>query len=411
MIRLSNQLIVATCALGLLLNCQSVSEPYVLMVSFDGFRYDYISRVNTPNFDHIVEHGASADGLIPCFPSKTFPNHYSLVTGMYPGNHGLVDNSFYHKQRREHYKMKDPTKVRDQAFYGGTPLWQLVQQNGMKSASYYWVGSEAPIQGSYPDYYTMYNHNTPNEDRIDQVFEWFELPEEDRPKLVNLYFALVDDAGHDFGPEASEVNQATVEADRLIGLILDKIKSSQLDINLVVVSDHGMARVQDVAKNYFYLSDISGLNRFNVVNSSTMAHVYTSTKHETDSLFNTLDRLDLSGCTIVKKSESPKEWHYRDAVQAGDILILMDEGRMMKEKRTGNESYSTRSLGTHGYDPASSRDMMGVFYAYGPQIKSAKRLSAFENIHVYPFVCQLLGIRAPEEIDGDPAVLQDLQKN
>ena len=168
-------------------------EPaYVLMISFDGFRHDYVEKYDAPHFKAFIEKGAKAEALTPSFPSKTFPNHYSLVTGMYPGNHGLVDNSFYDEELDVVYRASKRELVENPAFYGGLPLWQLTQQNGMKSASYFWVGSEAPVAGSFPDYYYIYDGSVSNEARIDEVVRWLNLPEEDRPHFISLYFSLVD---------------------------------------------------------------------------------------------------------------------------------------------------------------------------------------------------------------------------
>ena len=111
--------------------------PYVILVSFDGFRHDYVEQIDAPNFKALMKKGAYAEALIPSFPSKTFPNHYSIVTGLYPGNHGLVDNSFYDPKRNELFELKNRQRATDPYYFGGTPLWQLARRKGLKSASFF----------------------------------------------------------------------------------------------------------------------------------------------------------------------------------------------------------------------------------------------------------------------------------
>jgi predicted AlkP superfamily pyrophosphatase or phosphodiesterase len=168
---------------------QKKSTPYVILISFDGFRHDYVQKFDPPHFKEFIRKGAAADGLIPSFPSKTFPNHYTLVTGLYPGHHGLVDNQFYDPVQLKRYGMGDRKAVLDTTFYGGMPLWQLAHKHGLKSASYFWVGSEVPLRGNYPDYYFPYNQSVPNKDRVDQTIAWLKLPEKDRPHYFTVFLS------------------------------------------------------------------------------------------------------------------------------------------------------------------------------------------------------------------------------
>jgi alkaline phosphatase D len=195
-------------------------KAYVLMISFDGFRYDYVDQYPTPNFDAFIKKGVAANSLIPSFPSKTFPNHYTLVTGLYPANHGLVDNTFYDKSRDVIYSMNKKELVQDFYFYGGLPLWQHAQNFGMKTASYFWVGSEAPIAGNLPSYHYAYDGSVSNNKRIKQVEKWLKLSEEQRPQFISLYFSLVDSEGHQYGPISPQTAQAVTEADKLLGEIM-----------------------------------------------------------------------------------------------------------------------------------------------------------------------------------------------
>jgi predicted AlkP superfamily pyrophosphatase or phosphodiesterase len=189
----------------------------VLLISFDGFRHDYVERFEAPNFKAFIAQGTAAKSLVPSFPSKTFPNHYSIITGLYPGHHGLISNSFYDSKRNEKYSIRNRKVVEDPYYYGGTPLWQLTQENGHKAASFFWVGSEAPIKGSFPDFYKIYDGSVSNYARVDSVISWMGLPALERPLFTSLYFDLVDTQCHRFGPNSQELREAVLEADTILG--------------------------------------------------------------------------------------------------------------------------------------------------------------------------------------------------
>jgi len=224
---------------------QQLSKPYVIMVSLDGFRYDYAKRYQANHLLALAAQGASApEGMIPTYPSITFPNHYTIVTGLYPEHHGIVANSFYDPARKEVYSYRDAKSVADGTWYGGTPLWVLAEQQGMRSASFFWVGSEADIQGLRPTYYLKFDGSFPNRKRVEQVLAWLHLPPEQRPHMITLYFSDTDTAGHRYGPDSPEVAEAVHELDGEIGKLVDGIKESKLPVDLIVLADHGMANVK-----------------------------------------------------------------------------------------------------------------------------------------------------------------------
>src|SRR5271156_2064002 len=223
---------------------QQLSKPYVILVSLDGFRYDYPNRYHADHLLALAAQGASApEGMIPTYPSITFPNHYTIITGLYPEHHGIVANSFYEPVRKEIYSYHDKT-VSDGTWYGGTPLWVLAEQQGMRSAAFFWVGSEAEIQGVRPSYYLKFDASFPNSKRVEQVLAWLHLPPEQRPHFITAYFSDADDAGHQYGPDSSQVADAVHELDREIGKLVAGIKESKLPVDLIVVADHGMAKVE-----------------------------------------------------------------------------------------------------------------------------------------------------------------------
>src|SRR6478609_4087082 len=371
---------------------QKNQTPYVLLVSFDGFRYDYVTKYNLPHFKELIKQGASAEAMIPSFPSKTFPNHYTIVTGLYPGHHGLVDNQFYDPRLKKSYGMKDQSAVTNPAFYGGTPLWQLTQQQGMKSASYFWVGSETEIQGKFPDYYFKYDDEFTNSKRVDQVMDWLALSEADRPHFLSLYFSLVDHAGHDFGPNSKETQQAVMTADSLLGSLMDKLKSVKLPVNLVVVSDHGMVELKQEETTYVTLSKLFNVKDPSVIfaNGGTQTHLYVN---KPDSLYDILKKQE-NHFKVYKRKEFPARWHY-DVERAGDLMIVADPGYYIQVAPRNFEKNPPKSpvFGVHGYDPADVKDTHGIFYAMGTNIKSGITVPPFENVHVYPFIAKILGLK------------------
>ncbi|MBY0244594.1 MAG: ectonucleotide pyrophosphatase/phosphodiesterase, partial [Sphingobacteriaceae bacterium] len=181
-------------------------KPYVIMISFDGFRHDYLNRGITPNFDLIRNSGAQASSLRPSFPSKTFPNHLSLITGMYPQNHGIINNNINNPYTKKSYSLMDTIAVREPEWYQGEAFWETAKRNGILTASYFWPGSELTDENRRPTYFEKYDHHRPSEKVITGVKKWLALPEEERPHFITMYFHEVDDAGHKYGPDSKEVN-------------------------------------------------------------------------------------------------------------------------------------------------------------------------------------------------------------
>lgn len=389
---------------------QQNETPYVILISFDGFRHDYVEKFDAQNFKEFIKDGAAAKHMYPSFPSKTFPNHYSLVTGLYPGNHGLVDNSFYDREMDLEYRISNREMVENPDFYGGLPLWQLAQQNGMKSASYFWVGSEAPVAGSFPDYYHIYDGKISNETRIEGVIDWLELPEAERPHFISLYFSLVDSQGHATGPDAKETGESVQETDRLLGLLMKQLETVDLPVNVIVTSDHGMNAVPETDET---LLTVEGLlmntdkKKFKFVNNGAHAHLYVHESEDIQQIYETLNRKD-DRYSVYKKEDLPAKWHFNND-RVGDILITVKSGHYLTNafrKRQMIQRGATQ--GQHGFDPYTTPDMGAIFYAKGPNIKPGSRIDSLENVDVYPFVAHILGITKLPPIDGNVSGLMSL---
>jgi predicted AlkP superfamily pyrophosphatase or phosphodiesterase len=375
----------------------TLQKPYVILISLDGFRYDYAKRFGATN---LLNFDVKADKLISSFPTKTFPNHYAIATGLYPGNNGLVSNSFYNPKREEHYRIRNRTVVRNKEYYKGTPLWVLASQQEMVSASMFWVGSEAAIKDTYPTYYFNYNGRVTNEQRVNQAVEWLKLPEEKRPHFITMYFSLADDIGHKFGPNSPEIETAVKQLDTTIGDLISKTKKLNLPINFVVVSGHGMKEVD--INNVIYYKEM--IPKRAIVSASFPLMVYSKDSKLIDSLYTNFKK-DSTRVNVYLKSNMPKHYHYKvDDDRVGD-LIVMPKSPYIFGKRSRNYF---KGNSTHGYDPTETDEMGAIFYAKGPNFKKNKQISAFENIHIFPLISKLLELDYSHlKIDGSIEVLEN----
>jgi predicted AlkP superfamily pyrophosphatase or phosphodiesterase len=374
-------------------------KPYVILVSIDGFRDDYIELHGAVNLARIAEGGVRARSMTPSFPSLTFPNHYTLVTGMRPESHGLVSNGFYDPARKESYRMGDRSKVEDGYYYGGTPIWNLAEQQGLRAACFFWVGSEAPVGGIRPSWYYVYNSRVPDADRIKQAAEWLALPDSIRPHLITLYFSEVDHEGHVHGPESPETRAAVQEVDSLLGVLDQQIQASGLPVNLVVVSDHGMQQVDQAHPIPGPEIDWSGLE---VSRAGTMWMVYGTDSARLETAYQALKAQE-DRFRVYRKAEVPAHLHFRNHSRIGDLVLIADAPGLFQW------GLPPRPLdpGAHGYDPTVTPSMGALFVAKGPQVKGkGKMIPAFGNIHVYPYVAGMLDLELPAGIDGDSAVLR-----
>ena len=389
-------------------------EQYVILISLDGFRHDYVERFKPENLSDFIQSGTSAESLIPSFPTKTFPNHYTIATGMKPENHGLVDNAFYEPEKDQVYLINKREIVQDGYWYGGTPLWVLAQQHGLIAASYFFVGTEAPVQGIQPKYFYNYDAEVSNLARISKVFEWLELPEEERPRLITLYFSDMDDTGHRFGPDNDkEIRSKLIQLDRQLGALFEGLKSIDLDINIFIVSDHGMTNVPK--ENLLNLDHITEGIDAKVINNGALAHLYLNNPLEIEEIY-----LKLNAKEGPFKAVKVKDREYYKNIQnhpnrMGEILILPDLGFYLATT-AGMVAYQNRSamfhtdvFGEHGFSPAF-KDMHGIFFAKGPRIKEGVVINPFQNIHIYPIICEILNLPIPENIDGKLDVLKPILK-
>lgn len=376
----------------------SLSKPYVVLVSLDGFRSDYLKLYSPPFLNQLKSEGASAENLIPVYPSKTFTNHLSIITGLYAENHGIVANSFYDPARNETYSLADRKKVADSTWYGGEPIWVTAEKQGMLSAAYFWPGSEAPIGGMRPTYYYEFNKTTEPEIQTAQVLKWLKLSEEKRPHLITMYFHHVDTAGHHFGPDSTQVKDAVLKVDQALAGFYRDLQALNLPIHLVVVSDHGMQAL-DPSK-MIYLEDMTQLGDSKFMGDGPMVMVYASSPVEKNRIYSDLKKAE-NHFKVYRREELPAEDHLSKTPRAGDLVIIPEAPYSVFKTRREQKF----EKGAHGYDPQTTLTMRAVFLATGPKVRQKLEVKPFRNIHIFPFLAKILQLDLPKKIDGDGKVL------
>ena len=378
-------------------------KPYVVVVSFDGFRHDYMEMFDTPNFDRVAAAGARADGLIPVFPSLTFPAHYSIATGLYPGSHGLVTNTFYDQALDRTYSLSDRETVEDGRWYGGEPIWVTAEKQGMVSAAFYFVGSEADVQGIRPSHWKRFDPIVPNEVRVDTVLTWLGRAEEERPHFVALYFAETDYAGHRFGSrENPELARAVGQVDQALGRLLDGLDELPHgnQVFVLLVSDHGMSDVRP--EGHYALDEITDLSGARLTSGGTVGILFVEGGEERiERLRAQLDE-GMPQAEVYRSREAPARLNLNGHPRFGDLVVVPQEGYTI-----GIGPRRGSSRGMHGWDPRF-RSMHGIFLVRGPGIDAGTRLPRIEGVDIYPFMARVLGLEPAAGIEGDPDALAAL---
>jgi predicted AlkP superfamily pyrophosphatase or phosphodiesterase len=381
---------------------QHLSKPYVILVSLDGFRYDYAKRYHAEHLLALAAQGASApDGMIPAYPSITFPNHYTIVTGLYPEHHGIIANSFYDPARKATYNYG---RDGDGTWYGGTPIWVLAEQQGMRSASFFWVGSDSDIQGVRPTYYLKYDASFPNAKRGEQVLTWLRLPPEQRPHFITLYYSVADQAGHRYGPDSLQVADAVHELDAEIGKLMDGIKDSKLAVDLIVLADHGMVKVEGppIHLDQYGLS----LSSFATIIEDKL---YPKSENDAQKAYEAL-RGKSDMFVVYRRAQVPAYLHFDSNPREGDPVVVPTGPYLI----SATADTGAPPAGMHGFDATRMPEMKAIFVAAGPDIRPETTLEPFENVNVYPLIARILGLDITNlktgPLDGKLEVLERILK-
>ena len=398
----------------LLAACRPAPPPkqaIVILVSIDGWRWDYLDKYEAPTVAKLAADGVRADGLIAQFPSKTFPNHYTIVTGLRLANHGIISNNMRAADVPGEFSMSNRAVLSDSRWWGGEPIWNTLERQGGIASAMFWPGSEAAINGRHATYWMPYDDDMSQADRVGKILEWLKLPDDRRPTLLTLYYAEVDTSGHRYGPESDEVHAAIRGVDQSLGQLVAGVRELRLDdrVHYVLVSDHGMSEV--TRDRAIVLDDYIDVAAADVVDWSPVLGL-SPKDGNVDRMYAALKGKH-PRLVVYRRDELPAVYGLTGHPRLPAIIGIADDGwqivSRMDTARWREPGSRSGTGGQHGYD-ARLKSMQGLFVASGPRVASGVRVAAFENIHVYDFMCALLGI-TPANNDGDPAVTRDMLRN
>ncbi|XP_064412174.1 ectonucleotide pyrophosphatase/phosphodiesterase family member 1 isoform X2 [Latimeria chalumnae] len=389
------------------------SKPPVILMSLDGFRSEYLQTWGglIPAITKLKNCGTHAPHMRPVYPTKTFPNHYSIVTGLYPESHGIVDNHIYDVERNATFRLKLQEKF-NPSWYQGQPIWLTAKYQGLKSGTFFWPGADVAINGSYPDFYKMYNRSIPFEERVQTILDWLSLPEEERPHFYSIYFEEPDSSGHWYGPVSSEIIKALQVVDKIVEMLMDGLKQMNLlkCVNLIVLSDHGMEMAS--CKKAEYLSNyLDNVNDLIVIQGpagrlrpKNLPDEYFSFDYE-GIVKNLTCRAPDQHFKPYLKEYLPKRFHFAANTRIEKINFYL-EPQWQFARQLGELKYCTG--GFHGSDN-QFKNMQAIFIGFGPGFKFKTTVEPFENIEIYNLICDLLNIK-PGPNNGTHGSLNHLLK-
>lgn len=387
----------------LFINCTSETKPTdqpdntnpVLLISIDGLMPEYIERNVTPNFDRIAQDGVKAESMTVVFPTKTFPTHYSIVTGLYPENHGVIANSFYDYELDARFSFGPPEDDhQDGDWWGGEPIWVTVENQSKTAATVFWPGSDSEIRGVRPTRYLDYDESVPNGARIDTVISWLHPEGEVKADFSTLYYSDVDYYGHRFGPHSEEVDRRVREADEWIGYLLEQMEANGLSdmLNLIIVSDHGMAKLSE--DRIIFLDDLIDLGYVDLIDWTPVAMIRPD-QGKTGEVYRRLKENE-ENYRVYLKEDLPDRYHFKNHYRIPDIIMIADLGYTI----TTHQFLDERGLitATHGFDNRLP-EMHAFFLAKGPDFQQGLEINVIESIHLYELMVNILKLQ-PAANDG-----------
>lgn len=367
------------------------ADQAVVLVALDGFHPSYLERTPSRHLRRLAGEGVRARWLVPVFPTLTFPNLYSIATGLYPEHHGIVSNTMKDSTLGR-FALRNTVAMRDPRWWGGEPIWNTVVRHGKRAATYFWPGSDAPIGGMRPTYYRLFDSSVPNDRRVRQVLDWLSLPADSAPALVTLYLGDVDHAGHEFGPISPETDSAIARVDSAVGALMDGVEQRGLQerVNLVIVSDHGMAQLH--RGRVIYLDDFIDPTSIEIIDRGPVLSLIPGRGHE-EEVYRRLEGAD-PRLEIHRKTETPPAYHYRNNGRIPPIIGVPEEGWVATTRQDiawRDPRWSPR--GGHGYPPETP-SMRAIFLARGPAFPNGAVIEPFQNIHLYALMAHILGIKS-----------------
>ncbi|NXO05904.1 ENPP3 phosphodiesterase, partial [Oriolus oriolus] len=401
--------------------CESMETPQcpagftrtpLILFSMDGFRAEYLQTWSSllPNIEKLKTCGTHSKYMRAAYPTKTFPNHYTIVTGLYPESHGIIDNNMYDVDLNAHFSLSGEEKFKP-AWWKGQPVWLTAMYNNLKAGTFFWPGSDAPIGGTYPTFYAVYNGSIPYEERISGILKWLDNAQSERPHLYTLYIEEPDSSGHSFGPVSAGVIKALQAADQALGMLMDGLKQRNLHkcVNLIVLADHGMEKTYckqiEYMTNYFEKVDFYMYGGPAArIRASNVPKDYFTSKLVTGLFPLAQCRRSPQHFKPYLTPDLPKRFHYANNIRIDKVHLLVDRQWLVAR----GEGFTSCDGGNHGYDN-EFKSMEALFLAYGPSFKEKTEVDAFENIEVYNLMCDLLQM-VPAQNNGTHGSLNHLLK-
>jgi predicted AlkP superfamily pyrophosphatase or phosphodiesterase len=360
----------------------------VILISIDGYRWDYFDSIPTPGLSRLAREGTRAQRMVPVFPSKTFPNHYSIVTGLHPEQHGIVSNTMYDPALNARFSLSDRSAVEDPRWWGGEPIWVAVERQGGTAAAFFWPGTETAIAGVRPTRWKPYDGRVANFERVDTVLSWLDLPQ--RPNLVTLYFSDVDGAGHDYGPFTPELAAAVWRVDSSLVRLLAGLEVRGLldSVHLIVTSDHGLIPTR--SDRVIWLDDYLDVEAVDVVDWTPVLGIWPRQLTEGQ----ILSRLQNAHphLRVWRRADVPAHFHYSGHPRIPPIVGLTDPGWSVSTRADFQRNPARFNGGAHGWDHQLP-DMGALFVARGPRVRRGAVIPPFQSLHVYALLAELLGTR------------------
>jgi len=376
-------------------------KPTVILVSLDGFRADYLDKFKPPVLNELARKGVRARWMTPSFPSKTFPNHYTIATGLYPEHHGIIENNIYDAFDAL-FGLSKTEEVQNPRWWLGEPIWVTAEKQGQRAGAFFFPGTEAPIKGVLPTFWKKYDGKIPNSERVDTILSWFDLPQNERPTLYTLYFSDPDDAGHAFSPDSKEVADAVQKVDADVGRLVDGLNKRKIakKVNLIIVSDHGMATVDQ--RNAVFLDDAFDTKQAErILWTGEIVQIFPKTGAQEQIIGNLQSKIKHARCW--EKANIPPQFHYNDSPRIAPVICSADEGWILtnhkRYEELQNKADFARLHGAHGYDN-QLESMRATFIARGGKFRKHYAAEPFENVEVYNLMCKILGL-TPARNDGN----------
>jgi predicted AlkP superfamily pyrophosphatase or phosphodiesterase len=378
-------------------------KPTLILISIDGFRADYLTQYKHATLDILGNEGVRARWMTPSYPSLTFPNHYAIATGLYPEHNGIVANDMYDPVFDASFSLGKRAEVQNGRWWAGEPIWITAVTQGQKASATFWPGSEAEIKGHRPTYWKTYDDKVKPSDRVDGLLSLLDLPVDQRPTFLTLYFSDVDHAGHDHSPNSPQVADAITVVDTAVARLISGLRARDIysKVNIIVVSDHGMAPAPPnetmILDDYF---DAKAAQH--VEYGAEVAHIFPKPGDEVR-LFRSINRNRLKHANCYLRNQFPARFHYRANRRIGGIVCKADEGWRLASRKWYEEDLKkanrpTHVRGAHGYDN-QLRSMRAIFIAHGPAFRRRVTIMPFPNVDLYNVMTRVLGL-TPAPNDG-----------